>query len=766
MGAAAATSVVSGRAGAAVSTDVLDRQFDLDGELQESLVVFDSSDAPDRLGDLDLAEGYHVFEHLDIAWTFLRPDQLRVVADWDSVLRVKRAEELEWYNDSTSRQSMAVPDVHDNLAYVGEDAHVVVIDSGINASHPALQGRVESNWRFVDEGVGPRDPMWVDVAPTDTDTLGHGTHCAGIVGGDGTGGTQGDYTGIAPGVTLTGYTTTRSVYLPYVVSAWDHMLGRAATDPQFDPDVVSNSYGVARNMSYNPYDPVNVASWRAFEAGILPVFAQGNDGPGTGTSNRFAKAPHVLGVAAAEKSFSPDDGDNTNERPIAGFSSRGREIGGDQTEYNREQTLINLRRFHAIQDGGTDSVERGEFTGTFGAGVNSSPATAGLPVGVDEESGSSYHVLETYENVDRASLTLSYEPDGQWVRTKVYDGSGARVAVMGEEPPHQHRTLTFAVDGGSTYYIELEPELSVAGNYTLAYELQEKVDGDLSDVGPVTLFRPGISTHGVSVMSTVDRADALGNLGPAYGGSGTEPFYARLSGTSMACPAAAGIAALVYEAYRATHPDGESPSPIDVIRVLESTARDLNPTYSPANTGAGFVDATAAVRTAEDLAKGATSVGDLETGLDSLVQSPPETTPDPTVDLSVSGTRADDGSLYTGGQTNTVELTVDSIETEGVDSVAVTDSVPAGWSVIEEQSEDVLYVETNDGGRDVVGFGTVPAGETVSYFVEAPEGPAESGAYSFGPATASVDEDDVSGSHETTFGGTDDNLVVGQGTNV
>lgn len=773
VGVAAASTAFAGQSSADVSTAVLDDQFDLDGDLQEALVVFGSSDAPDRLGDLDLVKGYRVFEHLDIAWTFLTPDQLRTVAGWDSVRRVKKAEELEWYNDTTSRESMVVDQVHENLGYLGEDAHVVVIDSGINASHPALQGRVEANYRFVDEGVGARDPMWVDVAPTDTDTLGHGTHCAGIVGGDGTGGVQGDYTGMAPKVTLTGYTTTRSVYLPYVVAAWNHMLGRVKVG-EIDPDVVSNSYGVARDMAYNPNDPVNVASWRAYQEGILPVFAMGNSGPSPGTGSRFAKAPHVLGVAAAEKEFS-DDGDNTNERPITGFSSRGRKltdangnVDRSAPEYDRETTLTNLETFWAIQDeNAAYLVRREERTGNFGAGVNSSPGASG----VDEETGLVREVFTTRSNTDRTSLTLAIEPDGQWIRTTVYelnaDGKGDRVAMMGEEPPHQHRTLTFDVDGGTEYLVELDPEISVAGSYTLTWVEEERANGDLASIEPLTLFRPGISTHGAAVMSTIDRADALGNLGPAYGGSGTEPMYARLSGTSMACPGAAGIAALVYEAYRA-NAGGESPDPIDVIRILESTARDHNPNYTVYNTGAGFVDAEAAVSTAEDLASGAISVRDLATGQDALVDPPAKQTPPPTVNLSVTGSRSDDASLFTGGQTNTVTLDVTSVDTEGVSSVSVTDTVPEGWAVLTEYDDDLSEndVTTNDDGSKTVDLGDgYSGGDTVSYRVEAPSGAAATGTYTFGPATATTDAD-LTGSTETTFGGSDDNVVVGPSTNV
>jgi subtilisin family serine protease len=60
------------------------------------------------------------------------------------------------------------------VAPVGELRRVVVgvVDSGVDASHPALRGRVLDGIDFVDGGPGTHDP------------LGHGTQVAGIIAGD------------------------------------------------------------------------------------------------------------------------------------------------------------------------------------------------------------------------------------------------------------------------------------------------------------------------------------------------------------------------------------------------------------------------------------------------------------------------------------------------------------------------------------------------------------------------------------------------------
>ncbi|WP_164974856.1 M14 family zinc carboxypeptidase [Halegenticoccus tardaugens] len=122
--------------------------------------------------------------------------------------------------------------------------------------------------------------------------------------------------------------------------------------------------------------------------------------------------------------------------------------------------------------------------------------------------------------------------------------------------------------------------------------------------------------------------------------------------------------------------------------------------------------------------------------------------------FTVSGTREDDGSTFTGGQTNRVDLAVDpSLE------AAVRDVVPSEWTVLEAHSDDVERVEETEDGLYVYFESTAAADDEThyTYFAEAPDELTETNAYEFGPVEVSVDGD----RWVPVDGTTDSNAVAG-----
>ncbi len=171
------------------------------------------------------------------------------------------------------------------------------IDTGVDPNHPDLKGKILRFRDFVDTA---------NTSPKDGD--GHGTHTAGTIAGGAAGGTA---IGVAPGARLivarvldeNGSNTFR------LLRAMQWMMDPDDNNATNDaPQVCSNSWG--STLGFDPSFWLTVSSWR--KAGIVPVFAAGNEGPDPKTTGIPGGYPHSYAVGAT------DDRDR-----IADFSSRG-----------------------------------------------------------------------------------------------------------------------------------------------------------------------------------------------------------------------------------------------------------------------------------------------------------------------------------------------------------------------------------------------------------------------------------------------------------
>lgn len=195
---------------------------------------------------------------------------------------------------------------------------VVINDSGIDATHAdlAFGDHVVQNVQILaDEGsltdlgssfYGFTPLVFVENVPNTDTHVGHGTHCAGIVGG--TGVRSGAlYRGVAPGAKLIGCGSGGGLFILAALGGFEWSLANQA---RYGVRIISNSWG--SSGPFDPANPINLASKAAHDRNITVVFAAGNDGPSADTHNPYAKAPWVISVAAG-----------TKEGGLASFSSRG-----------------------------------------------------------------------------------------------------------------------------------------------------------------------------------------------------------------------------------------------------------------------------------------------------------------------------------------------------------------------------------------------------------------------------------------------------------
>jgi subtilisin family serine protease len=212
--------------------------------------------------------------------------------------------------------------------YNGTGVTVAILDTGVDYTHPDLAKRMWINAGedingdgkftaadnngidddgngFVDDvvgwnfsGAGSNDPA---------DVSGHGTHVAGTVAGDGTGGTQ---TGVAPGAKIMALRESNTIALSTEQECWAGMQYALANGA----DVVSFSSGWLDSWA-----PA-YATWRnnvtnLMDAGVLFVTIAHNDSNATGAPNNV-RTPGRVPLAVTM-------GATDNADAIAGFSNNG-----------------------------------------------------------------------------------------------------------------------------------------------------------------------------------------------------------------------------------------------------------------------------------------------------------------------------------------------------------------------------------------------------------------------------------------------------------
>jgi subtilisin family serine protease len=173
--------------------------------------------------------------------------------------------------------------------YRGEGVTVGIMDTGVDATHPALAGKMApGGWFDAVKGL-----------TTPYDDTGHGTHVTGIiVGGD----VDGTAIGVAPGAKYLAAKALDSAN--QFTWSWVLAAGQWFPDPNGDgdpsdaPQVVNCSW--AFNVKTEAGYHAMLELWRA--AGILPVFAIGNSGPSPGSALSPGSDPLVFGVGMTNSS--------------------------------------------------------------------------------------------------------------------------------------------------------------------------------------------------------------------------------------------------------------------------------------------------------------------------------------------------------------------------------------------------------------------------------------------------------------------------------
>jgi serine protease AprX len=229
---------------------------------------------------------YSVIDGMAVTIPDNKVDELKTL---DSVKYVEKDQECQILLDK------AVPQIGADkvwaAGYTGKGVKVCVIDTGIDASHPDLNGNKVVAW--VD---------YVNGRTTPYDDHGHGTHVSSTIAGTGNA-SNGQYKGVAPEASLMG----AKVLSAQGSGSNTNILKGIDWAVQNGAQVISMSLGSSQH-SQAMDDAVRSATSR----GVTVVVAAGNSGPNANTVACPGDSPDAITVGASDRSD-----------VIASFSSRG-----------------------------------------------------------------------------------------------------------------------------------------------------------------------------------------------------------------------------------------------------------------------------------------------------------------------------------------------------------------------------------------------------------------------------------------------------------
>ncbi|EJR93296.1 S8 family serine peptidase [Bacillus cereus] len=429
---------------------------------------------------------------------------------------------------SYSYAEMTNPPKH----FTGKGIKVAVIDTGIDSTHPDLKKNYLKGYDFIDNDTNPED------------TVGHGTHVAGIIAANGT------MKGVAPDASILAYRVSEDPgdtemiikAINQAIEDGAHIINLSLETPLPGTDT-----------------PINQAIQKAIAKNITVVSGAGNSGPEQWSLGSLTSTPESISVGNAKQQ---------------GIIQNWFQISGTQ----------HFIPFRAIK-GGSKNLKPGEYS-------------------VVHFKNLTVENIKKQDNLKNTIVIFDSVDDDQWTDSvQELQKRGVVVLLSSLERDDEvtakkklHLNNTDSPKNNETSLPEdiiekeekqmFEEAAREQKVVTITQDSELRIDTD-SSRGPAIgswQIKPDIAAYGVDIESTFPRNMELNS-------SDIKPFkkegYAIMSGTSMAAPRVAGAAALLKQA----HPDW---SPYEIRAALTSTATLIkepnNTIVTPLAQGSGLVD--------------------------------------------------------------------------------------------------------------------------------------------------------------------------------
>jgi len=493
-------------------------------------------------------------------------DKLDELAAKDYIATLDTAERYFEAHNDLGTQKINADDVW-SANYTGANVTIAVLDSGMDVTHPDIPTPTASKdyWNY----------------PTLDDTIantvtGHGTHVTGTALGRGTQ-SSGVYKGSAPGADLVflkiGSDSTGSASSDAIVYAI-----RAAADT-YNADIITMSYG-GWSSYHDGSDEMAQAVDYAVSQGAVVFLSAGNEGNDdyhySGTVNASNSTDYIqLNIAGA--------GTYTTALlfNLVWYDGTGTSNDLELEYYDSSYTKLSSTNYAQSESSrGTES----EYS-YYDNYVDSGDSTYYLKVKNNSSNSQFFHLYYNTAFNLYGSVTFD-SPDPEYTIGTPAEADSA-IAVGA----YTTRRAWYDYDNyGWEYTDETDDQISTFSSRG------PRVDTGAPNMPSVV--SPGcgiISCRDDDVYTWPDSYDVyvIDNDGPntdnatRNDGSGPADYY-MMGGTSMACPMAAGVAALLLEKY-------PSATPAQIKQAFESTAVDKGDAGFDTTYGYGLIDALAAL---------------------------------------------------------------------------------------------------------------------------------------------------------------------------
>lgn len=493
--------------------------------LSPQAITFQAQAARAGLQYQQVASYNTLFNGLSIASdtaTVARLSKLPGVKNIYPVIEIKApvVQQSETVPNMTSAAGMTGADnLRDELGLTGKGIKVAVIDSGIDLTHPAFQGRVMAGYDFVGDTFGSKVNGVTNYTPAPDDSPqdcgGHGTHVSGIIGANDP---NNGFKGVAPDVMFGAY----KVFGCEGSTNSDIMLQAMERAYRDGMQVLNMSIGAAFQW---PDYPTAKAASRLVKNGVIVTVSAGN----SGDKGQYATGAPSLG----ENVISVASVDNT-KMELRNFT-----LSTDQSRVGFN-TATGAPPFNSGDSFTvTKLASSTSTTANDGCNVNGvSPFAPGSLTGqavlIRRGTCSFREKAVNAQNAGATGVILYNNAPGYLsptvapsVATDTFSISIPVVMITQEDGVKMSGIL----QAGTPLNIFVNPDLQVYGNPT------GNTMSDFSSYGvsPDLELKPDVSAPGGLIKST-------------YPLSKESTGYAVLSGTSMASPHMAGIAAQMLQA--------------------------------------------------------------------------------------------------------------------------------------------------------------------------------------------------------------------------